>query len=416
MHERLTAFPSHQPKRFGSGEKSRQRIMHVDMDAYFAALEQRANPHLKGRPVVVGSTGMKRGVVSTASYETRVYGVRSGMPIAEARQRCPQAVYLGVDGDHYVAVSSELLKIFQEFSPRVEQVSIDEAFLDVSGCDRVFNSEEELARQLKTCILESLSLTCSVGIAPTKTLAKLASSVFKPDGLTVIRPEDIESVLYPLRVGSLWGIGPVAEEALVKMGIKTIGDLANADLGTLKRRLGQNGELMVRLARGEDETPVLPADEQLDEKSIGHERTLPNDVTDLEYLHATLHHLADLVSRRLRRNGFCGRTFVLKLRYSDFTTITRRVTRSIPTDRQAEIYDQALELFGLNHDRRRAVRLLGISMTQLVRRSPEEYQADLFTVGVASNPRQVDQVMDTIRDRFGEGIIQGAMSHLGVDY
>ncbi len=412
----MTAFPSHQPKRFGSGEEPRQRIMHVDMDAYFAALEQRANPHLKGRPVVVGSTGITRGVVSTASYETRAYGVRSGMPIAEARQRCPQAVYLGVDGDHYVTVSAELLKIFQEFSPRVEQVSVDEAFLDVAGCERVFKGEEELARQLKSRIVEMLSLTCSVGIAPTKTLAKLASSVFKPDGLTVIRQEDIESVLHPLRVGNLWGIGPVAEEALTRMGIKTIGDLANADLSTVKRRLGQNGEMMVRLARGEDQTPVLPPDEQPDEKSIGHERTLPNDVTDLGYLHATLHHLADLVSRRLRRNGFCGKTIVLKLRFSDFTTLTRRVTQSIPTDRHADIYSQALALFGRHHDRRRAVRLLGISMTQLVRRSSDLDQADLFAQKAEGSQTKVDLVMDAIRDKFGDGIIQGALSHLGADY
>lgn len=389
--------------------------MHIDMDAYFAALEQKANPKLVGRPVVVGSPGDKRGVVSTASYESRVFGIHSGMSSREAKQRCPDAVFIGVDPDHYTSVSAELLKIFNEFSPRVESVSVDEAFLDVTGCGEVFGSEDALARRLKDRIRNSLGLTCSLGIAPTKIMAKLASSVFKPDGLTILNDADVESVLYPLPVEKMWGIGPVAAQSLHKAGIITIGDLARFDLRTLNRMLGQNGEVMGRIARGDEQSPVLSPEDQPDEKSIGHERTFPHDSADQDYLHATLFYLADLVSRRMRRNGFRGRTITVRIRESDFTTITRRTTLRTATDRLAVIYRHAAELFEIHWRTGRTLRLLGISVSHLEESEAIQLQQNLFDSVNGEHARDrggVDSVLDEIRDRFGEGAIRAAFSHL----
>ncbi len=389
--------------------------MHIDMDAYFAALEQKANPKLVGKPVVVGSIDGKRGVVSTASYESRVYGIRSGMPAAEARRLCPNAVFIGVDPDHYSSVSAELLKIFNEFSPRVESVSVDEAFLDVTGCADIFGSEETLAKRLKEKIRATMALTCSVGIAPTKIMAKLASSVFKPDGLTILNGSDVESMLYPLPVDNMWGIGPVAGEALRRAGIHTIGDLARFDLGRLRSMLGQNGEALGRIARGDERTPVLSPADQPDEKSIGHERTFPHDSADPEYLHATLFYLADLVSRRMRRYGFAGKTITVRIRESNFTTITRRLTLRNVTDSHFAIYHHALNLFEAHWIKGHSLRLLGISVSQLVESDFVKNQGDLFADSSEDSPSKastVDAVVDQIRDRFGERAIQGAFSHL----
>jgi len=389
--------------------------MHIDMDAYFAALEQKANPKLAGRPVVVGSPGDKRGVVSTASYESRVFGIHSGMSSREAKVRCPDAVFIGVDPDHYTSVSAELLKIFNEFSPRVESVSVDEAFLDVTGCGEVFGSEEKLARELKDKIHNALGLTCSLGIAPTKIMAKLASSVFKPDGLTILKHDDVVTVLYPLPVEKMWGIGPVAAEALHRTGINTIGDLARFDLKQLRRMMGKYGEVMGRIARGDEQTPVLSPDDQPDEKSIGHERTFAHDSADPDYLHATLFYLADLVSRRMRRNGFVGRTITVRIRHADFTTVTRRMTLNHSTDSHSVIYHYASQIFDAYWNNRIRLRLLGISVSGLDPASYCQLQQDMFHDSSVSHDRSrtsVDETIDQIRDRFGEHAIQGAFSHL----
>jgi nucleotidyltransferase/DNA polymerase involved in DNA repair len=417
MTDRLSTFPSHQRKVLNPKATSSRRIMHIDMDAYFAALEQKANPKLAGKPVVVGSTSAKRGVVSTASYESRVFGIHSGMPSAEARRLCPHAVFIGVDPDHYISVSAELGRIFNEFSPRVEAVSVDEAFLDVTGCDEVFGSEEALARGLKARIRSALSLTCSIGIAPSKIMAKLASSVFKPDGLTILHYNDVESILYPLPVEKMWGIGPVSAQALNQMGICTIGDLANHDLRRLRRIMGQNGEVMGRIARGDDHSPVISPEEQPDEKSIGHERTLPKDSADPDYLHATLHYLADLVSRRMRNNGFCGKTITVRIRHADFTTFTRRTTLKHASDSQKTIYRYAEELFDRNWTTGVKIRLLGISVSNLENADQSGEQHDLFHAeqeSLSMSRRSVDELIDRIRDRFGEDSIRSAYSYLGI--
>ncbi|MEW5875023.1 MAG: DNA polymerase IV, partial [Candidatus Zixiibacteriota bacterium] len=209
--------------------RHRTRIMHVDMDAFFASVEQSVNPHLQGRPVLVGGEDDRRGVVAAASYESRAYGIHSAMNMVEARRRCPDAILVGVDGEHYGYVSKQVYRIFQEYSPRVDMLSVDEAFLDITGCERLFGSEQKLALGLKAGIREGLGLTCSVGIAPNRSLAKIISSVYKPDGLMSIGPEDIPRLIHPLPVEKFSGIGPVSERALKAVGIWTLGELASAD-------------------------------------------------------------------------------------------------------------------------------------------------------------------------------------------
>jgi DNA polymerase-4 len=381
------------------------------MDAYFASLEQVKNPLLQHRPVVVGSSPDQRGVVSTASYEARVYGIRSGMSSAQAGRLCPEAVFIDVDGSHYTATSSSLLKIFEEYSPCVEVISIDEAFLDITGCSHLFGGEESLARELKRSIADRLALTCSIGIAPSKIMAKIASSVFKPDGMTILTDEDIPAILYPLPVEKLWGVGPITVKALHSVGIETIGDLASRDLSDLRGRFGKCGEMLGRLARGEDHSDVLSLDEQPDEKSIGHERTFAEDVSDIDHLKATLNHLSDLVGRRLRRHNFAGRTITLKYRFPDFATHTRRLTIESPTNDTRRIYAISCALLNQSIVSGRKVRLLGVSLSNLSGPNQVHDQLDMFsTVRVQTANRTIDGLVDRIRDRFGERAIASAYS------
>ncbi|MEW5701954.1 MAG: DNA polymerase IV [Candidatus Zixiibacteriota bacterium] len=412
MTERLTTFPLHQRRVLKSGQRPPRRIMHVDMDAYFAALEQAINPHLRNRPVVVGSPPRARGVVSTASYECRVHGIRSGMSSAQAYRLCPQAVFVGVDVRHYVYASSELLKIYEDYSPTVEVVSVDEAFLDITGCASLFGDEEQLAMRLKERLRSELSLTCSVGIAPNKIMAKMASSVFKPDGLTIIMPADIPRILYPLPVEKMWGVGPVMRQVLAKLGVLTVGDLARCDPRTLRRYLGKVGEVWGRLARGDDDSPVLAPDDQPPEKSIGHEHTLSADSNRPDHLYSVLHDLSDRVARRMRRHGWRGRTVTVKYRFQDYSTHTCRATFPTPTDDSRQIYRVASDLFGKHWDGRAPIRLLGVSASHLEQSESLAQQTDLFSrlhLGSTRRP-SVDSVVDDIRDRFGERAIWGGYS------
>jgi DNA polymerase-4 len=392
--------------------------MHVDMDAFFAAVEQAGNPYLRGRPVVVGGAHGGRGVVTTASYECRIHGIHSGMSGAEARRLCPEAIFVGVNARHYIDVSRRLKEIFAEYSPKVEPVSVDEAFLDLTGCASLFGSEEKLARRMKEQIREELSLTCSVGIASGKTIAKLASSVFKPDGLTVINRNDIPRLVYPLPVGKLWGVGPVTEKKLQEVGIQTIGDLAGTDADSLRRRCGVHGVLLARIARGEDVSAVIDREHRPREKSIGHEQTFAADSNDRTYLLAVLYELADRVARRMRRAELIGRTVTLKIRLSDFDTCTRQRSISTPTNVAHRIARIATELLNENYDGRKRVRLLGISISSLTPHLPDaesrahSVQGELFAIGSdARVDSRADCVMDRIRDRHGERAIVGGSSH-----
>jgi len=368
-------------------------ILHVDMDAFYAAVEQRDRPELRGRPVIVGADpkgGRGRGVVSTASYEARRFGVGSAMPVSRAFKLCPQGVYLPVDMRKYAAVSRQVMGVFRRYTDVVEPLSIDEAFLDVTGSARAFGSGPEIAARIKQDIRTETALTASVGVAACKLVAKIASDIRKPDGL-VVAPAGEEAVfLAPLPVRRLWGVGPKLEEQLARLGVQTIGDLARLDPARLERRLGTHGLDLLALARGEDDRPVIA--EGRDAKSIGAEHTYGADTADPERLRGTLLDLADGVARRLRKGGLKARTLTLKYRDESFRTVTRASTLPAPTDEGAAIFAVAFRLFEGVHGRLR-VRLLGISASGL----EEPPQLDLFPKA----PSPADRLRDIVSGRFG---------------
>jgi len=395
--------------------KCSRRVMHVDMDAFFAALEENKNPHLVGKPVVVGGSPSGRGVVSTASYATRQYGIHSGMSARDALRLCPQAIFVGSELKQYTYVSAELQNIYHKFSPRVEATSVDEAFLDVTGLAHLFGSEEKLCRALKKEIRDKLSLTCSVGIAPTKVMAKVASSVFKPDGLTVLDRQGIERIVYPLPVGKLWGVGPSTLKVLEEIGINTIGDLATCPLELLKRRFGKSGEALGLIARGEEDSAVLGPGEMPLDKSMSHERTLPFDAVDPDFQKATLHYLCDRVARRMRKHNYEGRTITLKLRWADFKTITRAISFSHHTDDTLYLYKIILGLWtAAIKESHQKVRLLGVAVSHL-RKKSNNPQLGLFDTTTGRKSKSTDPTIDRLRDKYGESVILRAYSHLGSD-
>jgi DNA polymerase IV len=289
------------------------------MDAFFASVEQLDNPHLRGKPVLVGHDG-PRGVVAAASYESRNFGCRSALPMAVAKRLCPQALVVPVRMRRYQEVSRQVFEIFESFSPLVEPLSVDEAFLDLSGTERLQGQPIEVARRMKDRIRGELKLTASVGVAPNKFLAKLASDLEKPNGLTVIRAEDVDRILPPLPVSKLWGIGRVTEAKLESAGIRTIDDLRRAARDLLERHLGCEAERYLNLAHGRDHRVVTP---DRDAKSIGHEQTFEVNVADPEEIRGVLMEQVEQVACRLRRHGIQARGISLKIRYGDFTTITR---------------------------------------------------------------------------------------------
>jgi nucleotidyltransferase/DNA polymerase involved in DNA repair len=373
-------------------------ILHVDMDAFYAAVEQRDRPELRGLPVIVGADprgGRGRGVVSTASYEARRFGVTSAMPISQAYRRCPKGVYLPVDMEKYAAVSRQVMGVLRRFTDQVEPISIDEAFLDVTRSRRAFGDAETIARRVKDAIRAEACLTASVGVAASKLVAKVASDMRKPDGLVVVAPGTEAAFLAPLPVRRLWGVGAKQEEALARIGIHTIGELAaGADL--LERRLGVHGHDLVRLARGEDDRQVHA--EHGEAKSVGHEHTFGADTRDPQRLRGTLLDLADAVARRLRGHDLLARTITLKYRDEDFKTLTRAETVSSPTDSGAAIFAVATRLFGSVHGSKR-VRLLGISASGF-----QAPQLGLFR----EPPARADRVRDALEKRFGEGSVTRA--------
>jgi DNA polymerase IV len=382
------------------GPPGPRSILHVDMDAFYAAVEQRDRPELQGRPVVVGADprgGRGRGVVATASYEARRFGVASAMPISEAWRRCPQAAYLPPDMDRYASVAREVREIFGRFTDLVEPISIDEAFLDVTASRRALGEAEVIARAVKGTIRGELRLTASVGLATSKLVAKIASDMRKPDGLVVVPPGGEAAFLAPLPVRRLWGVGPKMEEQLVRLGIQTIGDLAALGPERLERRLGAHGHDLLRLARGEDEREVVG--DAGDAKSVGHEHTFDTDTADLRRLRRTLLGLADAVARRLRQHAYRGRTITLKYRDETFHTVTRAETIETPTDSGEVLFAVAWRLFQRAHGSRR-VRLLGISASGFQHRE----QLGLFH----GPPRRADRVLDAVDERFGEGTLTRA--------
>lgn len=370
-------------------------IMHVDMDAFFAAVEMLDNPELRGLPVIVGGQSL-RGVVSTCSYEARRYGVHSAMPMALAHKLCPEGVYLPGRMERYKEISRRLMDIFHDLSPLVEQLSIDEAFLDVSGMERLYGGPEQAGRLAKRRIKEELGLTASVGLAPNKFLAKMASDLHKPDGFTMITHEHARSFIAPLPVTKIFGIGAAAQKQLEQVGIDSIGQLAEADALTLRRIFGKNAERVRLLACGVDERTVVPDSEP---KSIGRETTFERDLQDKEACRRKLLELSGMVGYRLRRKGYYGHTLTLKVKYADFRTITRSITSEGDISCDEEIYALALRLLeqvSLN----KGVRLLGIAVAGLSSGQPIGLGFEEDT----KRQRRSD-VTDKLKERFGERII-----------
>ena len=385
-------------------------IMHVDMDAFYAAIEQRDHPEYRGLPVIVGADpkgGKGRGVVSTASYEARVFGVHSALPISQAYRRCPQGIFLPVRGHHYAQVSQEIMAIFHRFSPLVEPLSLDEAFIDLSGSQRLFGQAEAIGREIKAEIHASVGLTASVGLGPNKLIAKIASDLQKPDGLVCVAPREVKDFLRPMPVRRLWGIGPKCEERLARLGIKTLGDLQDVPGQTLCRQLGTMGAVLAARSRGEDPSPVLPL---RDAKSVSNELTFDEDTSDAQVIHDTVVALADKVAYRLRKEGVRGRTVTLKIRFQDFSTKIRHSTLASATDLAKPIREEALRLL-MQEVQPLPVRLLGVGVTQLA--GSEETQEDLFSTGQETQA-QVAKALDQVRRRFGfQTIRQGAASVSG---
>ena len=382
-------------------------IIHVDLDAFFAAVEQRDRPELRGKPVIVGGAPRSRGVVSTCSYEARKFGVHSAMPTRTALSLCPDGIFLPVDGAKYQRVSREVMAVLRRFTPAVEQVSIDEAFLDVSGSEALFGSAPAIARRIKAEVVAATQLTVSVGVATTKLVAKVGSDLRKPDGLVVVQPGEEAAFLAPLEIRRLWGIGPKTADRLHGLGIRTIGELAALPVGALTRALGEHGATLHDRALGIDPDPVVGGGETA--KSVSHETTFAVDVTDAAEIERTLLALTEGVSARLRSAGIRAGTVAVKIRDSQFRTITRQKSLPEPSDLTDTIWRAALEL-ARPEIRGKKIRLLGVSATQLGQ--PE--QIGMFEV-VDARQRRVVDATDAVRRRFGDrAVTRASLLHRGL--
>lgn len=384
-------------------------IVHVDMDAFYASVEQRDNPSYMQKPVVVGADpkeGKGRGVVSACSYEARRFGIHSAMAISEAFRRCPEAFFLQPRMEKYIRESRRIFAVLEHFTPDIEPISIDEAFLDITGSYHLFGSPEKTCRKIKKSILDETGLRASIGMAPNKMTAKIASDLEKPDGLVIVDQKGLLSFLHPLPVSKLWGIGKKTQTMLRKYGIKTIGDLARQDKNFFVKSFGKNGEHAWNLANGIDPRSVS-TDREV--KSVGHEYTFPVDVRDRKMVLDTLMRLSESVSRRLRKSGLKGRTVSLKIRFSDFQTHTKSVTLDQPTNFVEEIFScAARKTQEFDLDKRR-VRLVGVSVSHFEERT---CQPALFESPSDSTAKRekLHQAMDLIKDRFGEKAIRHRVS------
>ena len=372
-------------------------ILHVDMDAFYASVEELDDPGLSGKPVVVGGTPNGRGVVAAANYVVRTYGVHSAMPAAQARRLCPHAVFIKPRMDRYSEVSLAIRAIFSRYTPVVEPLSLDEAFLDVSSSLRLFGEAESIAARIKEEIRDELGLVASVGVAPNKFLAKLASDLDKPDGLVVVPVDAIEAFLEPLPVSRLWGVGKVSNRGLADMGVVTIGDLRRLPDERLRSRFGNSAAHFARLARGIDDRQVVP---DRDAKSISHETTFATDIADHEVLRSWLLELTEQVATRLRRQDLQGKTVFIKVRYADFRTVTRSESLDAPTSVTRELYVTAARLLQAQLGRNsQPVRLLGMGASGIGSESLE--QGQLFESEDREQQRRIDSVVDAVKTRFG---------------
>ncbi|MCL4298441.1 MAG: DNA polymerase IV [Anaerolineae bacterium] len=382
-----------------------RKILHLDLDAFFCAVEEQRDPGLRGQAFAVGGRPDQRGVVASCSYAARRFGIRSAMPMSRAVKLCPQLIIVSSHFDLYRAASREVMTRLHQLTPLVEQLSIDEAFLDVSGLPE---PAELLARRLQATINTELNLPCSLGVATNKLVAKIANDVGKsaarsgqpPNALQVVPPGQEAAFLAPLPVESLWGVGPKTAERLHGLGLRTIGDLARWPEADLVRRFGQHGHDLARHAKGLDERPVVTEHET---KSISQEVTFARDVTDGPRLQETLRRQSEQVGYQLRRKGLSGTTVKLKLRWADFTTLTRQVTLERPTNLDDDIYTAALQLFEKHWPPGKRVRLIGVGVSGL---EPAAYQLGLWSDPDQEQARRLQPVLDELRERFGRQAIQ----------
>ena len=370
-------------------------ILHVDMDAFYASVEVLKDPSLRGKPVAVGGGGA-RGVVMSASYEARRFGIASAMPAARARRLAPQVVFVSPDFAAYRAYSARLREVLLSFTPHVEPISLDEAFLDVGGATSLFGEPPELAARIREKVLEELELVCSIGVAPNKFLAKMASNAAKPDGVTVVTAAEVLEFLHPLPVGALWGVGERTGELLGRLGVRTIGELAEVPQRVLERTVGEvAGRHLLDLAMGRDERRVVPYEAP---KSVSHEETFDRDLDASEDLLRELLRLSFKVASRLRADGYRARTVTLKARLASFATITRSRTLADPTDSGHELYRISAELLGAVPGGRKRFRLLGVGTSGLVSAG-----SDQLALVRSGRWEEAERALDRIEKRFGSG-------------
>ena len=380
-------------------------IIHLDLDAFFASVEQRDNPAYRGKPLIVGGISggrgnSNRGVVCAASYEARKYGVHAGMPIWEARQKCPRGIFVPSQMNKYVEASKKFFQICSDYTPLIEPLSIDELFLDVSGCESLFGSSETIGRKIKERVYQELGLKISVGIAENKFLAKIATNLGKPDGFCIIPSKDIEKILYPLPVSALWGIGKKTEELLKKSGIYLVEQLAQMPDSILENLLGKNGKIMKLLAQGIDETPVTPPSTA---KSIGKETTFGTNITEKVILIKELLKISQLVGYAARKKGYKGKTITLKIRFHNFITLNRSKTLENPTHLDDIIFKTVVELLGKVSYKKGGVRLLGIKFSNLTSGNERKQLKFLRDEEDKKDDKleQLTQSLDKIREKFG---------------
>ena len=368
-------------------------ILHVDMDAFYASVEVLKDPTLHGRPVVVGSPG-PRGVVMSASYEARRYGVHSAMPSAQARRLCPEAVFVPPEFSSYVAVANRLRDLFLSFTPMVEPLSLDEAFLDVSGATTLFGPPATIAERIRGAVRQELELTCSVGVAPNKLLAKLASAAAKPDGMVTVPAGDVKAFLHLLPVDALWGVGDRTHEVLGRLGVRTVGELAATPPKVLERALGDGlGRHLADLAGGHDHRRVIPYEPP---KQVSHEETFDHDLDADDDIHRELLHLSFRMAARLRTEGFRARTVTIKVRLASFTTLSRSRTLADATDTGADLYRISLELYRAIPGTRRRIRLLGVAASGL-----QSSGAEQLALVRSGRWDDAERALDRIERRFG---------------
>ena len=387
-------------------------ILHIDMDAFYAAVELRDQPELKGLPVVVGGSPKGRGVISAASYQARKFGVHSAMSSAAALRLCRDLVFIKPRMDHYARISKQIREIFFQYTSLVEPIAFDEAFLDVSGCEKLFGDAVSIAEKIKTQIQCETGLIASAGVAPNKFLAKVASDLEKPDGLTVVDPDQIQEFLDPLPIKRIWGVGKVTEQKFLQMGIKTVRDLRQLTVETMRSKFGINSEHFYRLSRGLDTRPVV-SDRHA--KSISHETTFASDIHSVENLVAWVLELSDQVARRMRRYDIVGKTINLKIRFNNFETITRAQSMPEPSHTTRQLSDVAATILRrtLDHDGNdeldRGIRLLGMGVSNLSL-PKHQVQGQLFDAADQQKQKRIDPASDAIRDRFGSASLRRATS------